>query len=96
MLCVVEKWKSLFVTWLPEQVTPSPLNPGLQAQLKLPIVFVHIPLVSSQLSASVAHSSISVRENNKNMIKIEWQKCFPTRKELYVEVITHLVLESDE
>ena len=84
------------VDWLPEQVTPSPLNPVLHAQVKLPSVFVHIPLVSSQLSASVAHSSISIKRNNNNIIQIEWQECCPSSRELYVEVITHLVLPSDK
>ena len=59
------KVKELIVPWSEKQVTPSPLNPGLQAQVKLPIVFVHIPSVSSQLSLSVVHSSISIKTNNK-------------------------------
>ena len=80
ILCVIEHWKEPIVAWLPEQVTPSPLNPVLHAQVKLPSVFVHIPLVSSQLSASVAHSSISIKENNRNIIQIELQECCPTKK----------------
>lgn len=41
-----------------EHVTPSPVNPELQAHEKLPAVLVHVAL-SAQLSASVVHSSIS-------------------------------------
>ena len=44
--------------FLPLQLTPSPVNPGLQAQMKLPTVLVHVAVLS-QLSASAAHSSMS-------------------------------------
>lgn len=37
---------------------PSPLNPGLQAQVKDPAVFVHVANLE-QLSSFNAHSSIS-------------------------------------
>jgi len=40
------------------QVTPSPLYPRLQAQVKLPGVFVQDAVVA-QLSVFVAHSSSS-------------------------------------
>ena len=44
---------------LPEHWYPSPLYPILQAQVKLPTVFVQSAL-SAQLCVSVLHSSISL------------------------------------
>ena len=44
---------------LPSHWTPSPLKPGSHRQVKLPSVLVQIAL-SSQLSVSSTHSSISV------------------------------------
>ena len=44
--------------FLPSHVTPSPLNPVLQAQAKLPCVLVHIAF-ESQLSVPPVHSSTS-------------------------------------
>ena len=41
------------------QVTPSPANPGLHEQVKLPAELVHEALLSSQLSVPRAHSSMS-------------------------------------
>ena len=43
---------------LPLQVSPSPVNPTLQSQVKLPTVLVHCAL-ASQLSAPVVHSLTS-------------------------------------
>ena len=77
------KVKELIVPWSEKQVTPSPLNPALQAQLKLPTVFVHIPLVSSQLSVSVVHSLISVKSNNSNIIQIQSDKSWPSWRETF-------------
>ena len=47
-----------FLLFIPLQLTPFPLYPWLQAQVKLPIVLVHIAL-ESQLSVLIVHSSIS-------------------------------------
>ena len=47
----------------PAQDTPSPLYPWLQAQLKLPGLLVQAAL-GEQLSAPVAHSSMSVGERD--------------------------------
>ena len=52
--------------YLPLHVTPSPLNPLLQAQEKLPIVLVHAAL-SLQLFVICEHSSMSKRRNNSNI-----------------------------
>jgi hypothetical protein len=41
-------------------VTPSPVNPGLQAQVKLPAVLEQIALVE-QLAVPAAHSSMSTQ-----------------------------------
>jgi 3-methyladenine DNA glycosylase AlkC len=42
------------------QTTPSPVNPGLQAQLKLPALFVQFAL-AEQLDVPAAHSSMSAQ-----------------------------------
>ena len=43
----------------PVQVTPSPLYPWLQAQMKLPIVLLHVAL-ESQLFVPTTHSLTSI------------------------------------
>ena len=42
------------------QTTPSPVNPGLQAQLKLPALLVQLAL-AEQLDVPAAHSSMSTQ-----------------------------------
>ena len=47
---------------VPVHVTPSPANPSLHAQVKLPAVFVHIAYSEQSLVPSL-HSLISNRKN---------------------------------
>ena len=53
------------------QVTPLPLNPELQEHVKLPIVFEHAPLVSSQLSVFIPHSSTSEIGMNTTLLWLQ-------------------------
>ena len=47
------------ITYVPKQVIPSPEKPDLQEQVKLPLVFAHVPQVGLQLWRPVEHSSRS-------------------------------------
>ena len=50
----------------PSHVTPFPLNPGRHSQSKLPMVLIHVALLS-QLSSSRQHSCLSV--------EVLWECC---------------------
>ena len=54
-MIIAKKYKSILS---PAQVTPLPLKPEIQAQVKPPRVFVHTAL-ESQLSIPSEHSSTS-------------------------------------
>ena len=49
---------------LPMHVTPSPVYPWIQVQVKLPGVLVQAALVWQLLASSVAHSLISEKIKN--------------------------------
>ena len=48
---------------LPWQMCPSPVNPGLQAQLNDPAVFLQVALSLLQLWVSLTHSLMSELES---------------------------------
>ena len=48
------------ITNKPSQVTPSPVKPVLQAQVKLPTVFAQVASASQLFKLVSAHSSTSV------------------------------------
>ena len=47
---------------MPVQVTPLPVNPGLQVQLKLPIVLLQYAFTSQLCNVALEHSLISIKK----------------------------------
>jgi hypothetical protein len=54
----------VFISYLPRQSTPSPENPGLHAQAKLPNVFMQFAFAWQLLSSGSLHSFMSGNEKN--------------------------------
>lgn len=54
--------------WVPVQLTPSPSNPSVQLQKKLPYVSVHVALLSTwQLCSPLSHSFMSAYSTHEQM-----------------------------
>ena len=59
----------VFVQNEPEQVTPLPEYPALQAQVKDPGVFVQVAVPDAQLEAPVVHSLMSIHQRQEDLKK---------------------------
>ena len=57
--CIDIPFRAIQIEHLPIHMTPSPVHPWLQVQVKPPGVLVQVALVLQLLSPLVAHSSIS-------------------------------------